>query len=111
MGIDDRQNVSRQVIQSTTDDRADGNFGCFCEHVHFVVDEYAIHNDTVAFLSWTMTYSMKGRPGSIEATTRLRFDANGKITEYFDYWDASLAYENIPVLGFLLKRLKKFMYD
>lgn len=62
-----------------------------------------------AFLEWTMHVTLKLPPGkkiTAEGISILTFD--DKIKTHRDYFDAGeLFYENIPVLGLMIKGFKK----
>lgn len=61
-----------------------------------------------AMLLWTFHFLMRGRPQTITGASHLRFDASGKVNFHRDYWDAAEElYEKLPVLGWLLRGLKR----
>lgn len=75
----------------------------------FVIDETLVEGDQ-AFLAWVFHYRRRGSP--VEMTIRggshLRFDASGKVALHRDYWDAAEElYEKLPVLGSLMRWLKR----
>jgi steroid delta-isomerase len=76
----------------------------------FRIEAGACEGDT-AFLGWTMTYRRHGHPESeerIRGCTELRFDAAGRVIRHRDYWDAAEElYEKLPLLGALLRWLKR----
>lgn len=77
----------------------------------FIFHDHWVHDDR-AMLTWTMTYSHgrlnSGRDISIEGATEIRFD--DKVYFHKDYFDGgSLLYEHVPVLGSVIKQLKKYM--
>lgn len=78
--------------------------------------EFTFHDHWIgsgsAMLTWTMIYSHGrlngGREISIEGSTEIRFDE--KVYFHKDYFDGgSLLYEHVPVLGTVIKQLKKYM--
>ncbi|MFD2228776.1 nuclear transport factor 2 family protein [Alkalimarinus sediminis] len=78
--------------------------------------EFTFHNHWIgngsAMLTWTMTYSHPrlngGREISMEGATEIRFGE--KVYYHKDYFDGgSLLYEHVPVLGTVIKQLKKYM--
>lgn len=78
--------------------------------------EFVFHDQWIgngsAMLTWTMTYSHRklnrGESISIEGATEIRFDE--KIYFHKDYFDGGgLLYEHVPVLGSVIKQLKKYM--
>ena len=47
---------------------------------------------------------------SIHGGTLLHFAPDGRVTSHRDYWDAAgELYEKIPLLGALLRRIKRHM--
>lgn len=60
------------------------------------------------FLMWRFE-AKHPRLGRIafEGTSRVRFDADGRVREHLDYWDAAAVYEQVPVLGWLLRGLRR----
>ena len=61
-----------------------------------------------AWLEWTMHFVMRGRAQSIVGATRLRFDAQGRVIDHRDYWDAAQElYEKLPLIGFVLRALRR----
>lgn len=76
----------------------------------FVVTERILQEDQ-AFLVWDFLFYAK-RPGGeewrIHGSTHLRFGQDGLIVHHRDYWDtAEELYEKIPVLGCLMRWLKR----
>lgn len=60
-------------------------------------------------VTWTMTLDLKGRasPIVLDGITQLRV-VNDEITYHRDHYDlGQMVYEHIPVLGFLVKKIKK----
>lgn len=65
-----------------------------------------------AMLTWTMTYSHpklnRGRHISVQGASHIRFKE--KVYFHQDYFDGgALLYEHVPVLGSIIKQLKKRM--
>ncbi|WP_394780102.1 nuclear transport factor 2 family protein [Undibacterium sp.] len=64
-----------------------------------------------AFLTWDFLFAMKRSPGTeqrIRGATHLRFNAVGRVNYHRDYWDAAEElYEKIPLLGGLMRLLKR----
>ena len=76
---------------------------------HFVVCDRIAHGQQ-AFLTWDFRFRFKGedRWQSIHGATRLQFDAQGLVISHRDYWDAAEElYEKLPVLGALMRWLKR----
>jgi steroid delta-isomerase len=64
-----------------------------------------------AFLTWDFLFRMK-RFSTVEqcirGATHLKFDADGRVCFPRDYWDAAEElYEKLPVLGTLMRGLKR----
>ena len=63
------------------------------------------------FLTWDFEFHFKGRTGplqTIRGSSHLKFDAAGRVNYHRDYWDAAEElYEKLPVLGSLMRWLKK----
>lgn len=78
----------------------------------FQVDSGAVEGD-LAFLAWTMRFRRHGRgqpEQRIRGCTALRFDAEGRVVHHRDYWDAAEElYEKLPLLGSLMRWLKRRM--
>ena len=64
-----------------------------------------------AFLTWDFLFNMKRfstAPQCIRGATHLKFAADGRIASHRDYWDAAEElYEKLPVLGTLMRGLKR----
>lgn len=76
----------------------------------FVVrDVVAQGND--AFLTWDFLFRSRrlgDREQVIRGASHLKFDADGRISCHRDYWDAAEElYEKLPVLGGLMRLLKR----
>ena len=76
----------------------------------FVVTNQVLQGDQ-AFLTWDFLFRMKRFSTDeqcIRGATHLRFDDDGKCCLHRDYWDAAEElYEKLPVLGSLMRLLKK----
>ncbi|MES2088590.1 MAG: nuclear transport factor 2 family protein [Pseudomonadota bacterium] len=76
---------------------------------HFVVTSQMAQGDQ-AFLVWDFRFQFKGQSTwqTIRGATHVRFDDQGRITLHRDYWDAAEElYEKLPVLGGLMRWLKR----
>ncbi len=64
-----------------------------------------------AFITWVMYYRRSAdadKEQRIRGCSHLRFDGHGRITQHRDYWDAAEElYETVPVLGALMRWLKR----
>ena len=73
----------------------------------FIVEE-VISGDHRLFATWRFECSVRGKAMQIRGGSLLRFAADGRINYHRDYWDAAEElYEKIPVLGWILKTLKR----
>lgn len=74
----------------------------------FVVKEITTQ-DAVGWMVWDFHFAL--RPGSapqvIEGATRFILDAQGRVTDHRDYWDACDFYATVPLLGAVVRRLKR----
>ncbi len=79
------------------------------QNPRFTVTEQVAQADSV-FLVWRFEFGVRGRLLSITGGSHLRFDESGRVSWHRDYWDAAEElYEKLPVVGFLLRQLKKLM--
>jgi hypothetical protein len=76
----------------------------------FVVTHSMLQNDE-AFLVWDFQFYFKGNNTKIQkirGSTHLRFSPEHKVEYHRDYWDAAEeVYEKIPLLGGLMRLLKR----
>lgn len=77
---------------------------------HFVIRD-AIVQGNQCFLSWDFVFRMKRfsrEEQVIRGGSHLRLAADGRIRDHRDYWDvAEELYEKLPVLGALMRWLKR----
>jgi hypothetical protein len=81
------------------------------ESIEFSFD-HMLENDSEGYVQWLMTFSHKklagGKPISVNGTTFLQFDSEGKVYYHRDYFDlGAMLYEQLPLLGRLVKLIKK----
>ena len=64
-----------------------------------------------AFLTWDFLFRMKrfsAEEHCIRGATHVRFAADGRVNFHRDYWDAAEElYEKLPLLGSLMRALKR----
>ncbi|MDI1302924.1 MAG: nuclear transport factor 2 family protein [bacterium] len=61
-----------------------------------------------AFAVWSMEFGFRGKTMSIHGCSHFDFAEDGRVQSHRDYWDAAEEfYEKLPVLGWLLKRIKQ----
>ena len=75
-----------------------------------IVDRVVDENG--ALLVWEFHYRVKlwgrGQNQVIRGASHLKFNAEGKVVWHRDYWDAAEElYAKLPVIGWLIRRLKK----
>ncbi|WP_297188093.1 nuclear transport factor 2 family protein [uncultured Porticoccus sp.] len=77
------------------------------DSVSFTVHD-SQQQDTVAYLYWTFSGN-SNVTGQLEfqGSSRLTFDASGKIVRHQDFWDSADLYEKVPVLGTLFRWLRR----
>jgi hypothetical protein len=81
------------------------------ESPRFVVTQQVVQG-TQCFLTWDFLFQFKrfsrGTPQTIRGATHLEFSPQGLVLLHRDYWDAAQElYEKLPVLGSLMRWLKK----
>jgi steroid Delta-isomerase len=75
----------------------------------FVITEI-IEQDNRIFMSWRFLFQWRAQSFDIPGGTRFRIDEQGLIADHQDYWDVAQGlYEKLPVLGWLLRRLRQRM--
>ena len=73
----------------------------------FVVVERLAEADR-AMLVWEFHFLRRGAPQIIRGASHLHFDAEGRVVSHRDYWDAAEElYMTLPVIGWLMRRLRK----
>lgn len=76
----------------------------------FVVRDSVLQGEQ-AFLTWDFLYRHKGWPKReqcIRGASHLRFAPDGRVCLHRDYWDAAEElYEKLPLLGALMRALKR----
>ena len=81
------------------------------EDPRFDVTDTAI-SGSVAYLRWSMSYRPKrswAGPNRwhIDGMTEVHVDADGRVTQHLDYWDSGLVYQKVPLLGGVIRALKR----
>jgi steroid delta-isomerase len=73
----------------------------------FVITERIVGDASLA-LTWDFDFGLRGRAIRVRGASVLRFDLAGRVTYHRDYWDAAEElYEKLPVLGVLMRWLKR----
>ena len=60
-----------------------------------------------AWVSWVFDFGLRGRAMRIEGVSRLDFGDDGRVIEHRDYWDATELFEAFPLVGTILRHLKR----
>lgn len=81
------------------------------QNPHFIVTQRLVQGQQ-AFLVWDFHFRLRRwRPSidqCISGATLLCFDDQGRVSQHRDYWDtAEELYEKLPLLGSLMRRLRK----
>ena len=82
------------------------------EDPKFTVNEI-VENESIAYLKWHFYFklSKNEEEQSFVGVSRVEFDRLGKVISHVDYWDAaSNVYEKIPLLGSLLRMIKRKLH-
>jgi len=73
----------------------------------FQVTGHAIDGN-LCFLRWVLTFRTGRRERRIDGVSEIRFDGSGLAIEHVDHWDAAgQLYERIPVLGAILRMIRR----
>ncbi len=76
----------------------------------FIITNSVIQGEQ-AFLTWDFLFRMKrfsAEEHCIRGATHVRFAADGRVNFHRDYWDAAEElYEKLPLLGSLMRALKR----
>lgn len=72
----------------------------------FIVDEI-VSDGSKAFLTWHFEFGWRGSRMIIQGGSHLRFSTDDRVEYHRDYWDvAEEIYEKLPVLGWVLRRIR-----
>ena len=75
----------------------------------FDIQDVTSHNGNY-YMRWVMHLVLESDPDHPVVTvgmTHARFNAAGKIVFHQDYWDTATVYERIPVLGSVIRMIKR----
>jgi hypothetical protein len=62
---------------------------------------------STAFISWKTFVKAGKKQGEFDSVTRLLFDEKGLVKDAFVIYDTSIFYEAVPILGPLMKWVRK----
>jgi len=75
-----------------------------------LVVDAKVRDGQTGWMKWTMHGHVRalGREEwTVTGTSIVRFNDAGQVTEHVDYWDAaSQMYERLPVIGWILRRIR-----
>ena len=79
------------------------------QHPRFVIQEQLCDDSKrQALLTWHFLFTWRGKDWCIVGSSHLRFSPDGLVEYHRDYWDASEElYEKLPLIGWVLRALKK----
>lgn len=76
------------------------------EDIRFTV-RHAMTEGESCLMDWRFEGRLGGKPWTFDGTSVLRFTPEGLVAEHIDHWDAAgNFYERLPVIGWLLARLR-----
>lgn len=76
------------------------------EAPRFTVTDRQIEGPKV-WLCWLFECRLRGRRICVEGVSRLLFGEDGRVAEHRDYWDATDLFQQLPLLGTMVRLLKK----
>jgi hypothetical protein len=82
------------------------------ETVHectFDIQDVSVHNGNYYF-RWIMhltTKRWKDEPITAVGMSHVRYDRDGMVTFHQDYWDTSVIYEKVPIMGSVIRWIKQ----
>jgi len=62
-----------------------------------------------AWVNWTFDFHLRGKPISIDGMTHLDFASDGRVMVHRDYWDALDLLVELPLLGAILRFVRRKM--
>lgn len=78
-----------------------------CEDPRFSVISTSISGN-IGWIHWVFMFGLKGRQMDITGASMIMFADDGRVMTHVDYWDAaSQLYEKLPVIGWLVKKLRQ----
>jgi hypothetical protein len=65
----------------------------------------------VAFIRWDFTFKPKGSRDTIvwQGMSEVHFGIAGRVVAHYDHWDAGQLYEKIPILGAMIRFVRRKM--
>lgn len=81
------------------------------QNLTFDLQDIAVHDGNYYF-RWITRFSQKRKKDEVThlpGVSHVRFNKEGKIIFHQDFWDAGVIYEQLPIVGFFIRWLKKRM--
>lgn len=73
----------------------------------FQVTGHALAGE-VCYLRWRFAFRRaNGETMRIRGMSEVHFNAEGCVTSHFDYWDAGQVYETVPLVGSLVRLVRR----
>jgi hypothetical protein len=95
------ENIESYLIQGTH----------IMHNLTFDLQDVAVHDGNYYF-RWITRFSQKRKKDEVThlpGVSHVRFNKEGKIIFHQDFWDAGVIYEQLPIVGFFIRCLKKRM--
>jgi hypothetical protein len=95
------ENIEAYLIQGTH----------IMQDLTFDLQDVAV-NDGNYYFRWITRFSQKRKKDEVThlpGVSHVRFNKEGKIIFHQDFWDAGVIYEQLPIVGFFIRWLKKSM--
>ena len=71
----------------------------------------AVHinsNDNICIIVWNFEATLRQKIWKFDGTSVITFNADGRVSEHIDHWDAaSNFYEHLPGIGWLLRKVRR----
>lgn len=77
-----------------------------CEEPRFEILE-TVSGEAVAYFHWRFHFRRRAENYTVDGASRVAFDRNAKVTSHVDFWDPTCLYERIPLLGRILRGLRR----
>jgi hypothetical protein len=79
--------------------------------IKFIMEEYAVDN-LIWFQHWKMNFRLRRLPKrlwELDGVSRITFNEERKLVDHIDFWDAAPLFEYMPVIGAIMKLIRKLM--
>ena len=71
---------------------------------------WSAENEGQAYMRWTFKYRVQGKGAllSVDGASWMVFGIDGRVVSHVDHWDAAQGlYEHLPVIGWVLRSIRK----